>query len=255
MHQRELAEKKEEEEQDYWFNRLRPMTKLKKTSREKWFTKDEGYSCGDSSGEEVSKVTPARGEDNLESGDKNPKSGNCNLESGNRNPDSGNSNPGKKNVRQGEEPVPMDVNMVFMIPAEFWAPTEDIGELALGVECVVFEKPENPGGHMKPLFIQGHLDGTLVGDMLVDGGASVNILPLSLFKLGDIEGDLKHTNLSLSGFAGEPTEVEGIICKELTVGSKIVPMAFFMVDMKGHYNLLLGRDWIHANECVPSTLH
>jgi hypothetical protein len=31
--------------------------------------------------------------------------------------------------------------------------------------------------------------------------------------------------------------------------------AFFMVDMKGQYNLLLGTDWIHSNGCVPSTLH
>jgi hypothetical protein len=31
MHQRELAEKKEEEEREYWFNHLRPMTKPKKT--------------------------------------------------------------------------------------------------------------------------------------------------------------------------------------------------------------------------------
>jgi hypothetical protein len=35
MHQREMAEKKEEEERDYWFNRLRPTTKPKKTWREK----------------------------------------------------------------------------------------------------------------------------------------------------------------------------------------------------------------------------
>jgi hypothetical protein len=28
-----------------------------------------------------------------------------------------------------------------------------------------------------------------------------------------------------------------------------------MVDIKGRYNVLLGRDWIHTNECVPSTLH
>jgi hypothetical protein len=32
-------------------------------------------------------------------------------------------------------------------------------------------------------------------------------------------------------------------------------MAFFVVDVKGCYNVLVGRDWIHANECVPSTLH
>jgi hypothetical protein len=92
--------------------------------------------------------------------------------------------------------------------------------------------------------------------MLVDGGASVNILPLSLFKkLGHVEGDLKCTNLSLSGFAGDPTKAKGIICKELMVGRKIVPTTFFVVDMKGHYNMLLRRDWIHANECVLSTLH
>jgi hypothetical protein len=27
------------------------------------------------------------------------------------------------------------------------------------------------------------------------------------------------------------------------------------VEVKGRYNLLLGRDWIHANGCVSSTLH
>jgi hypothetical protein len=92
--------------------------------------------------------------------------------------------------------------------------------------------------------------------MLVDGGASINILPLSLFKkLGHIESDLKCTNLSLSSFSGDPMEAKGIICKELMVGSKTVPIALFMVDMMGRYNVLLGRDWIHVNECVSSTLH
>jgi hypothetical protein len=92
--------------------------------------------------------------------------------------------------------------------------------------------------------------------MLIDGGASINILLLSLFKkLGHVEGELKCTNLSLSGFAGDLTEVKGIIYKELTVESKTVPMTFFVVDVKGCYNVLLGRDWIHANGCVPPTLH
>jgi hypothetical protein len=46
----------------------------------------------------------------------------------------------------------MDVNMVFMIPAAFRA-TEDVAELALGAEHAMFEKPENLGVRMKPLFI------------------------------------------------------------------------------------------------------
>jgi hypothetical protein len=150
MGHRELAEKKEEEERDNWFNHLRPMTKPKQTWQEKRLTKEEGVS----SGEEASKVTPATGEHNLRSRDGNSESGNCNPESGNYHPESGNHNPdsrnsntGKENNRQGEEPVLMDINIIFMIPAKFCAPTEDVKELALGAECVE-----------KPLFIQGHLD-------------------------------------------------------------------------------------------------
>jgi hypothetical protein len=146
--------------------------------------------------------------------------------------------------------------MVFTIPVEFRAPMEDVTELALGAERVMFEKPKNPSAHMKPLFIRGHLDGTSIEHILVDGGASINTLPLSLFKkLDHIKGDLKRINISLRDFTGDPTEAKGIIYKEVTVGSKIVHMAFFVVDMMGHYNVLLRQDWIHANECVPSTLH
>jgi hypothetical protein len=134
-----LAEKKEEEERDYWFNHLWSMTKLKQMWWEKWFATEEGGSSGDSSGKEASKVTLARGEDNsgsgdghLEAGNYNSESGNYHSESGNRNPDLGNSNPGKENDRQGEESILMDINMVFRIPPEFYAPLEDIAELALG---------------------------------------------------------------------------------------------------------------------------
>jgi hypothetical protein len=35
MHPRELAEKEEEEERDYWFNYLRPMTKPKQMWQKK----------------------------------------------------------------------------------------------------------------------------------------------------------------------------------------------------------------------------
>jgi hypothetical protein len=61
--------------------------------------------------------------------------------------------------------------------------------------------------------------------------------------------------MSLIGFAGEPAEAKGIMSKELTDGSKTLSMAFFVVDMKGCYNVLLGHDWIHVNGCIPSILH
>ena len=30
---------------------------------------------------------------------------------------------------------------------------------------------------------------------------------------------------------------------------------FFVINGKGSYSLILSRDWIHANCCVPSTMH
>ena len=42
---------------------------------------------------------------------------------------------------------------------------------------------------------------------------------------------------------------------ELTVGSKTVATAFFISEVQGNFNIILGRDWIHANHCVPSSLH
>ena len=45
------------------------------------------------------------------------------------------------------------------------------------------------------------------------------------------------------------------MCVELTIGSKTLPTTFFVINGKGAYNLLLGRDWIHANCCIPSISH
>jgi hypothetical protein len=92
--------------------------------------------------------------------------------------------------------------------------------------------------------------------MLVDGGACVNIMLCTLFeKLGHKEEELMKTNMTLNGFSGKPSEAKGITLKELTVATKMMPMAFFVVEVKGRYNILLGQDWIHANDYVPSTLH
>jgi hypothetical protein len=47
----------------------------------------------------------------------------------------------------------------------------------------------------------------------------------------------------------------GAINVELTIGSKTFLTTFFVIDEKDSYSLLLGRDWIHVNCCVPSTMH
>jgi hypothetical protein len=42
---------------------------------------------------------------------------------------------------------------------------------------------------------------------------------------------------------------------ELTIRSKTLATAFFVTDVQGSYNLILGRDWNHANCCIPSSMH
>ena len=59
----------------------------------------------------------------------------------------------------------------------------------------------------------------------------------------------------LNDFNGQPSEVMGVLNVELTVGRKTVPTSFFIVNSKSTYTVLLGRDWIHANCCIPSTMH
>jgi hypothetical protein len=48
---------------------------------------------------------------------------------------------------------------------------------------------------------------------------------------------------------------KGVTSVELTIETKTLAAAFFFVDVEGNYNIILGRDWIHANHCVPSNLH
>jgi hypothetical protein len=128
--------------------------------------------------------------------------------------------------------------------------------MCLGPKAAVFKKPEESSQHLKLLYIQGHIDGKPISMMLVDGGATVNLMPYSVFKkLGREDGELVKINLMLNGVGGNPMEAWGVVSMELTVGSKSLATTFFVLEVQGNYSVILGRDWIHVNRCIPSTLH
>ena len=109
---------------------------------------------------------------------------------------------------------------------------------------------------MKALYLRGYINGQLVNRMMVDTGAAVNIMPYStLRRLGRSTEDLIKTNVTLNDFNGQSSETQGVLNVELTMSRKTIPTTFFIVGSKGAYSVLLGRDWIHANCCIPSTLH
>jgi hypothetical protein len=92
--------------------------------------------------------------------------------------------------------------------------------------------------------------------MLVDGGVAVNLMPYSIFKkFGREDDELMKTNLTLNSVEGNSMEARGVVSMEVTVGSKSLATAFFIVEVQGNYSVILGHDWIHANPFVPSTLH
>ena len=81
-------------------------------------------------------------------------------------------------------------------------------------------------------------------------------MPYTTFrKLGKGHGDLLETDMMLKDFGGNTSKTQGAVSVELTIGSKTLPTTFFVIDGNGTYSLLLGRDWIHANCCIPSTMH
>jgi hypothetical protein len=86
---------------------------------------------------------------------------------------------------------------------------------------------------------------------------AVNLMPYSLYrKLGKQGDELVKTNMTLSDVASNSSiKAKGVMSVELTIWTKTLAAAFFVADVEGNYSLILGRDWIYANQCVPSTLH
>jgi hypothetical protein len=178
----------------------------------------------------------------------------------------------------------VDCNIVYVLPREFMSlerleleenedreETRDEIQKAQGTTPVllvtenerfeagkmVFKKPSKQmTQHLKPLYIKAHMNGRPVNNVLVDNGATINILPYKMFSnLAKTEEDLTPSDMAVNGFTGEPTLTKGIIPIQIKVGSKVNTTAFFVVNTKLTYNALLGRDWIHSNWVVPSSLH
>jgi hypothetical protein len=103
-------------------------------------------------------------------------------------------------------PIEMDINTVFTLPVEFRGIEEEVAQMCLSPKEAMFENLEESSLHMKPLYVQGHIDGKPISRMLVDGVATINLVPYSIFKKLGREGDeLVKTNVMLNGEGGRAT--------------------------------------------------
>lgn len=97
-----------------------------------------------------------------------------------------------------------------------------------------FRSLRNQDNRIKSLYLKGHIDGTPISNMLVDGGAIVNLMTYSLFKkLGKADEKLIRINMTLNGVGEkDPIEAKGVASMELTVGSKTMATTFFVADVR-----------------------
>jgi hypothetical protein len=155
------------------------------------------------------------------------------------------------------ERMNLEINVVHLFVDGSVPTEEDLAHLDFGPKDAIFQKPKDSDNHLKALYMKGHTNGKPISRMLVDGGAIVNLMPYSLFKkLRGSDEELIKTNMTVSRVrGGELMGAKGVISMELTIGNKTLATAFFVVETQGNFSLILGRDWIHANKCVPSTLH
>jgi hypothetical protein len=172
----------------------------------------------------------------------------------------------KHKADDGEDDKPQaNINMVVFLPKEFMDPIdsdvsdEELGmaQLTLEPKQAIFEKPEDgKRQHLKALFLKGFVNRKPITRMLLDGGVAVNLMSYTMLrKIGKFDEDLTQTDMMLVDFEGNVSPAQGAICAGLTISSKTLSTAFFVIKGRGSYNLLLGRDWIHANCCIPSTMH
>ena len=86
---------------------------------------------------------------------------------------------------------------------------EEIVAKLIVIQQAIFDKPVKRR-HLKALYVKGFIDGKPMSKMLVDGGASVNLMPYTTFcKLGKGLGDLIETDMMLKDFGGNASKTRG----------------------------------------------
>ncbi|XP_028117431.1 uncharacterized protein LOC114315058 [Camellia sinensis] len=92
--------------------------------------------------------------------------------------------------------------------------------------------------------------------ILIDQGSSVEIMYYDMFKQMKLEDeDLAPAMSHLVSFNSQPEwPIEKIILP-VKAGSVTKQVEFWVLKVPSTYNLILGRDWLHAMQAIASTYH
>jgi hypothetical protein len=98
----------------------------------------------------------------------------------------------------------MDVNVIYLSSLDYSLVGDDeVEEMSFGPCDAVIQRPEDSENHLQLLYIQGHVDGTPISWMLIDGGAITNLMTYSFFKkMGKSDEELIKTNMTINDVGG-----------------------------------------------------
>ena len=110
--------------------------------------------------------------------------------------------------------------------------------------------------HRRPLYLAASINQIPIKRALVDTGASVNLISLSILQATRIsERKIQGCPMEVTGFGGRSEYTAGHIQLWLKVGPIASLARFHVVKTEVSYLVLLGRPWLHKYRLVPSTYH
>ncbi|XP_063948020.1 uncharacterized protein LOC135152114 [Daucus carota subsp. sativus] len=131
-------------------------------------------------------------------------------------------------------------------------------DYAMAFDNVDLEKVKFP--HDDPLVITPVIGNSSVKRVLIDNGASVDILFYDAYeKMGYSDTQLTPSDMPIYGFNNVETKIEGMIQLPVTMGTEprqaTCMINFLVVKASSTYNAILGRTGIQAFKAIPSTYH
>ncbi|KAK1260014.1 hypothetical protein QJS04_geneDACA021807 [Acorus gramineus] len=110
--------------------------------------------------------------------------------------------------------------------------------------------------HADPLVITIYICNCQVQRVMVDGGSSADILFLDAYRRMGLEvEEIKRSNPPLVGFDGKWVSPVSVVTLPVTAADRTLNVEFIVSDSPSAYNAIMGHEWIHWMEGVPSTLH
>ena len=96
--------------------------------------------------------------------------------------------------------------------------------------------------HRRPLYLMATINGVQSRRALINTGASLNLIALSILETMGLTGRrILGAHIEITGFGGVAESTEGYVQLALRVGPIVALTRFHVINSKISYHVLLGR--------------